>query len=229
MITDKNSASNSNRLRRNITIATTVFATTVSILFFYYLRLSRPQDPRTREFTSICMGVALLFGVLYLTAELYRISRHDKERDTVSSDYGKPIAWAQTEIKLAYRGFILAWFCFLFVLYKMNFHRRDVSARVFMVLCIVAALAILVGFVMRRRGSKLTSEALPHDPRRAIELWRETNFVSFGCAISPAIYGALLKILGSGWLVPGILFGLSLGFLLLWRPRTLAVSSVQPA
>jgi hypothetical protein len=52
-------------------IATTVFTTTVSILFFYYLRRSRPEDPATREFTLICMGVALIFGILYATIKLY--------------------------------------------------------------------------------------------------------------------------------------------------------------
>ena len=45
------------------TVATTVFVTTISLLFFYYLRRDRP-DPTTREFTSIGMGVSLLFAVL---------------------------------------------------------------------------------------------------------------------------------------------------------------------
>lgn len=229
MNADKNSTSNPNRLRRNVTIATTVFATTVSILFFYYLRLSRPQDPRMREFTSIGMGVALLFGCLYLPAELYRLSGLDKRRDTVQGDYGKSTAWAQTEIKLAYRGFIVAWFCFLFILQKINLHRHGVSAGVFVAVCILAALAILVGFAMRERFFRLSSEALPDNPRNASDFWRSANFISFSCAINPAILGAVLKILGSGWLVPGILFGLSLGFLLLWRPRQLAMSSVRPA
>jgi hypothetical protein len=225
---DTNSTSNSNRVRY-VTIATTVFITTVSILFFYYLRLSRPQDPRMREFTSICMGVAFIFGGLYLTAKLYLVSRHDEERDAVHSDYGKPTAWAQTEVEWVHRGFILAWFCFLFMVYKMNPARRDISAWVFVALCILATCAILVGFVMRRRLFKLASEALPHDPCKASQFWRGANLISFCCAINPTIYGVVLKILGSGWLVPGILFGLGLGFLLLWRPRQLAVSTIQTA
>src|SRR5215469_2693942 len=118
MITDnKNSTSNSNR-RRYITIATTVFITTITILFLCYLRLSRAADQSTREFTSIGMGVAIIFGVLYLTAKLYLIPRHDKDSDTVHGDYGKPTAWAQTEVKFVYRSFSLSWFCFLFILHK---------------------------------------------------------------------------------------------------------------
>jgi hypothetical protein len=139
------------------------------------------------------------------------------------------ISRTQTEVKSVHRGFILAWFCFLFMVHKMNLPLRDVSARVFVVFCILAASAIVVGFVMRRRFFKLTTEALPHDPRKASQFWRSANFISFCCAINATIYGVVLKSLGSGWLVPGILFGLGLGFLLLWRPRQLAVSDVQPA
>jgi len=114
------------------------------------------------------------------------------------------------------------------MVHKMNLPLRDVSARVSVVLCILAVSAIAVGFVMRRRFFKLTTEALPHDPRKASQFWRSANFISFCCAMNPTIYGVVLKILGSGWLVPGMLFGLGLGFLLLWRPRQLAVSDVQP-
>lgn len=139
------------------------------------------------------------------------------------------ISRTQTEVKLAYRGFILAWFCFLFMVYKMNLPLRHVSARIFVALPILAAFAIFLGFAMRRRLFELTNEALPHDPSKASQFWRGANFISFCCAINPTIYGVVLKMLGSGWLVPGLLFGLSLGFLLLWRPRQLAVSGVQPA
>jgi hypothetical protein len=225
MNTDTNSTSNANRLRRYVTIATTVFATTVIVLFFYYLRLNRPQDPRMREFTSICMGVALIFGGLHL----YRVSRHDKARDPVQSDYDKPTAWAQTEVKFFHRGFILAWFCFLLIVLRMNPALRETSAWAFVALCIWATCGIVVGFVMRRRFFRLSSEALPHDPRKASQFWREGNIISFGCAINATICGVVMRILGSGWLVPGLLFGLGLGFLLLWRPRQLAVSTIQTA
>jgi hypothetical protein len=175
------------------------------------------------------MGVTLVFGGLYLTARLYLVSRHDKDRDTVHSDYERPTALVQTEVKVVHRGFILAWFCFLFMVYKMNLSLHDVSVWVFVALSVLAACAIVVGFVMRGKLFKLTSNALPNDPRKASQFWRSANFISFSCAMNPTIYGVVLKILGSGWLVPGILFGLGLGFLLLWRPRELAVSTVQPA
>ena len=98
-----------------------------------------------------------------------------------------------------------------------------------MTFCILAAFVIVSGFVMRGRLFKLSTEALPHDPHKAIQFWRLSNFMGFCCALNPALYGVVLKVLGSGWLVPGMLFGLSLGFLLVWRPRRLAVSTLQPA
>jgi hypothetical protein len=223
---DANSTSNSNRLRF-FTIVGTVAYVTISIISIYYLRVSRPEDPKMREATSIAMGIVLILGVLSLTTRLYRISRQD--RDIVDSDYGKPTWWVQTEVEWVHRGFILAWFCFLFMVYKMKLSLRDISARVFVGACILTVCAILVGFVMRRRLFKLASEALPHDPCKASQFWRSANFISFCCAINPTIYGVVLKILGSGWLVPGLLFGLGLGFLLLWRPRQLAVSTIQTA
>jgi hypothetical protein len=228
MITDsKNSISKSNRMRY-ITIATTFFVTTIGILLLYYLRRSRPEDPSTREFTSMGMGVMLVLAVLYPTIKLYLVPLlHDKASHPVHSDYEEPKT--QTEVKFVHRGFILAWFCFLFVAHKANPALRDVSAWVFVVLCILAVSVIGAGFVMRKRFFKLMTEALPHDLRQASQFWRSANFISFCCALSPSIYGVVLKIVGSGWLVPGIFFALSLGFLLLWRPRQLTASSVQPA
>lgn len=165
-------------------------------------------------FETLFTGVACLgFGRLY---------------HLLGRSKSNAISGTQTEIEIAYVGFIFGWFGFLFMVYKMNPPLRDVSALVFVALCILAASVIVVGFVMRRRFFKLTTEVLPHDPRKASQFWRGANFISFCCAINPTIYGVVLKILGGGWLGPGILFGLSLGLLLLWRPPQLAASGVQP-
>jgi len=71
-------------------IALTAFTTAVSVLFFYYLRRSRPEDPSTREFTLIGMGVTLIFAILYPTVKLYLVSRREKDSNTVHSDYEEP-------------------------------------------------------------------------------------------------------------------------------------------
>jgi hypothetical protein len=91
-----------------------------------------------------------------------------------------PVSKTQTEIELTHVGFLGAWFCMLFMVHKMNLPLRDVSALVFVAFCILAAFVIFLGFVMRRRFFKLTTEALPHDPRKAGQFWKSANVISFG-------------------------------------------------
>jgi hypothetical protein len=179
------------------------------------LHLLRSYDYTHHHFASASVDPSetLFVGVACAAfARIYQLMAESK------SD---PISKTQTEVELSYVGFIVSWFCFLFVVHKMNLPLRNVSARVFVAFCIFAASAIVVGFMMRSRFFKLSAEALPHDPRKAGHFWRGANFISFCCAINPAIYGVVLKILGSSWYVAGVFFGLSLVFLALWRPREL--------
>jgi hypothetical protein len=44
--------------------------------------------------------------------------------------------------------------------------------------------------------------------------------------MSIAVFGAVLKFIGSSWYVAGIFFGLSMVFLLLWGPRRMAAQTV---
>jgi hypothetical protein len=135
----------------------------------------------------------------------------------------------QPEIKAVYAAFIASWFCFLFLVHEMNFPQHSVSVWIWVALTLAASSAIVVGFVIRKKFFKLSTEALLRDPNKARSHWRSANVIGFNCAMSVTVYGAVLKLLGSGWLVPGIFFSVSLGLLLLWRPRQLELSSVQPA
>jgi hypothetical protein len=134
----------------------------------------------------------------------------------------------QTEIELVHLWFICAWFCFIFMAQKMNLPHRSVSSRASVASVVAAVIFVADGFFMRKRIFRLSTESLG-DVSRALRLWRGAHLISFCCAMSIAILGLVLKFFGSSWLVPGIFFGLSLGFLLLWRPRQLAMSGVQPA
>lgn len=197
------------------TLSGITFVSGSMLLVVTYNTHHRVTPSAVDPFDTLLTGIACLgFGKIY---------------QLLGRSKSNAISGTQTEIELAHVGFIFAWFGFLFMVHKMNPPLRDVSAAAFVVLCILAASAIVVGFMMRRRFFKLTTEALPHDPHKASQFWRSANFISFCCAINPTIYAVVLKILGSGWLVPGILFGLGLGFLLLWRPRQPAVNDLQPA
>jgi hypothetical protein len=92
-----------------------------------------------------------------------------------------------------------------------------------------AVWAVASGFVMRKKLFKQSVEALPSDVHKAVRLWRGAHSISFSNAMSITIFGVALKFLGCSWYVAGIFFCLSLGFLLLWRPRQLAAVGAQVA
>ena len=134
----------------------------------------------------------------------------------------------QTETKLTYSGFILSWFCFLFFVYKVNSPRRTISAIALVAFCLAAVYVIVIGFVMRKKLFKQSTETISGNPEKALHLWKAANVVGWCCAMNLNVFGVVLKFLGGSWLVLGIFFVMSLGFLLLWRPRPLPVNGVRP-
>ena len=138
-------------------------------------------------------------------------------------------AGALTGLKTIYFGHIVAWFCFLFVVSKINPPQRDVSVLVLGVLVVAAVTTMVIGFVTRNKLVKLSAEALASDSPKARGFWKSANLIAFSCATSVAVYGVVLKMLGSSWRMAGIFFGLSFGLLLFWRPRQLAASGAEPA
>lgn len=95
-----------------------------------------------------------------------------------------------------------------------------VSSLVFVAFAAAAIYAITVGFVMRKKLFAQSAKALPADPQKAFSRWRAANIIGFTCAMNPTIFGVALKFIGASWLMPGILFAVGLGFLVLWRPRS---------
>ena len=130
----------------------------------------------------------------------------------------------QQEIKTVYAAFIFAWFAILFILHEMNLSRHDIAPWVWIVVVAAAISAIAAGYVIRKKFFKLSNQVLGSDPGKARGHWRAANLIGLNSALSVTFYGAVLKLLGSGWLVPGIFFGVSLGLLVLWRPRELDVA-----
>jgi putative Mn2+ efflux pump MntP len=134
----------------------------------------------------------------------------------------------QSEIQFTYAAFVCSWFCFLFMVHTMNRPLGSVSPWVVGGLIFAAAYLVIVGFAMRKKFFRQAEAALAADLPKALKLWKVAHIIGFCFAIDLAFFGSVLKFLGSNWLVPGIFFGLSLVFLLLWRPRQLAYNPVQP-
>jgi hypothetical protein len=104
---------------------------------------------------------------------------------------------------------------------------RSVSPWVVVASVVAATYALGTGFVMRKKFFRQSTEAFPGDLQKALNLWRVAHISGFTCAMNLTIFAVMLRFLGSSLLVPGIFLGLSLMFLVLWRPRQFAVSSAQ--
>jgi hypothetical protein len=134
----------------------------------------------------------------------------------------------QTEINFVYIAFIGVWVCYIFVISKINPLHRSVSPWVVVPFVVGSVYSVLVGFTMRKKFFRQSAEAISGDLRKALRKWKVAHFIGFACAMSLALYGVALKILGSDWVVAGIFLGLGLALLLFWRPRQLDVSGGQP-
>lgn len=197
------------------TLSGITFLSGILRLLVTYNTYHRVASSAVGPFDTLFTGVACLgFGRLY---------------QLLGRSKSNAISGTQTEIELAHVGFIFAWFCFIFMVHKMNLPHRIVSSWVLVAFVFAAVCVVASGFVMRKKLLRLSTESFSGDLGKALRLWRGAHFISFSNAISITILGAALKFLGTSWLVPGILFGLSLGFLLLWRPRQMAGNSAQPA
>jgi hypothetical protein len=187
------------------------------------LRLLRTYDYTHHHFSSarVSPSEVLFAGITCAAfARIYQLMAVSK------SD---PISKTQTEVELFHVGFIVAWLCFLFMVHKMDLPQRSVSSWLLVAFVLATATVVWAGFVLRKALFKRSADALPDSVGEALRRWRGAHFIGFSNAMSIAIFGAILKFIGSNWYVAGIFFGLSLGLLLLWGPRQMATNSAQPA
>ena len=167
-------------------------------------------------FASALVGASdtLLVGITCLAcAKIYQLMASSKP-DAISK--------TQTEIAVIHVGFLVSWSCMLFMVYKMNLPQRTVSSGLLVVFVLASAVATWAGFVVRKTLFKKSADALPDSVGEALRRWRGAHFVGFTNAMSIAVFGAVLRFVGSSWYIAGIFFGFSVVFLLLWKPRQMA-------
>ncbi|HUN62660.1 MAG TPA: hypothetical protein VMU53_11755 [Candidatus Sulfotelmatobacter sp.] len=189
----------------------TAFVSRALRLFLAHEKYRRVAPSSVGSFDALFAGVAC-FGF----GRCYQILGRSKSDATSRT---------QTEIELAYVGFLFAWFCFIFLLHQMSPAPRGVSSSVLAAFVFVAAWGVASGIQIRKKLFRQSTESLPIDLSKALKLWKGAHFISFSIAMSIAGFGVALKFLGANWLVPTIFCGASLGFLLLWRPRQMAANT----
>ena len=188
-----------------------------------FLRLLRTYDHTNLSFTSalISNSDTLLVGITCLAcARIYQLMVRRKS-DALSK--------TQTEIEATYVGFLVAWSCLLFMVQKMNLPQRNISMWVFIAFVLATAVAVWAGFIVRKALFKKSVDALGRNLGEALRYWKGAHSIGFTHAMSIAVWGAVLRFVGGSWYVAGIFFGLSLVFLLLWRPRQMGLKSTRPA
>lgn len=111
----------------------------------------------------------------------------------------------------------------------MNLPHRSVSLWVLVAFVLATVYAITTGYLLRKRLFKQSVEALPSNVRKAVGLWRGAHFIGFSCAMSIAIFGVRVEVPQQSLVCSRDFLLPELGLSLLWRPRQLAVSDVQPA
>lgn len=128
---------------------------------------------------------------------------------------------AERKTWVVYGAYVFTWFCYLFILRSLNTQTRPVSTWLLVSIAAATVYSGVVGFVMRRKFFVIAAEGVGADSAAVIRRRWLGNITGFSCATTIALLGFALKILGSSWLAPGVLFGAGLALLLLWRPRPL--------
>ena len=187
------------------------------------LRLLRTYDYTHQPFASVLPNASdtLFVGIACLASAKTYLLMVRRKSDAISK--------TQTQIQLTHIGFLVAWFCLLFMVHKMNLPRRSVSSWLLVAFVLAAAVVIWAGFVLRKTLFKKSADVVADSDGETLRRWRGAHSIGFTNALSVAIFGAVLKFIGAGWYVAGIFFGLSLSLLLLWGPRQIAANSAQPA
>jgi len=207
-------------------------------------------------FRYAALAMAMLCGTAFLSGFLHQLGTYDHTHQHFSSSLvglsetlfvggaclafariyqlmargmSDPTSKAQTQIELRHMGFLLAWLCVLFMVHKMNLRQRTVSSGLLVVFVFATAAAIWSGFALWKTLFKKSADALPNNVGEALKHWKGAYIIGFNNAMSIAVFGAVLKFIGSSWYVAGIFFGLSLVFLILWRPRPMVTNSAQLA
>ena len=125
-------------------------------------------------------------------------------------------------------AFIVSVLLFLFVLHTVHPATRNVSTAMQSVLVLCAIASAEMGFFVQRRLLRPRIPSLPVTKNSTpLARWFSGHVLRFATAESVALFGFVLRMVGSTSIVVYLLFGSSLLLLLTWRPGTVPPSAEQ--
>jgi hypothetical protein len=125
-------------------------------------------------------------------------------------------------------AFIVSVLLFLYVLHTLDPATQNVSASIQWVLVFCAIASAEAGFFVQRRFQRPRAPSLPATKNSTpLSRWFSGHVIRFATAESVALYGFVLRMLGSTSILVYLLFGSSLILLLMWRPGAVPPSTEQ--
>jgi hypothetical protein len=125
-------------------------------------------------------------------------------------------------------AFIVSVLLFLFVLHTLQPATRNVSGTIQGVLVLCAIASAEAGFLLQRMFLRPRDPSLPATKNSTpLSRWFSGHLLRFATAESVALFGFVLRMMGSDSILVYLLFGSSLLLLLTWRPGTVPPSTGQ--
>jgi hypothetical protein len=124
--------------------------------------------------------------------------------------------------------FIVSVLLFIYVLQILHPVAHSVSAPIQWALVLCAIASAEMGFIVQRILRRPQGPSLPATQNSTpLARWTSGHILRFATAESVALFGFVLRILGSYSVVVYLLFGSSLLLLLMWRPGNVPPSTGQ--
>jgi hypothetical protein len=115
--------------------------------------------------------------------------------------------------------FIVSVLMFIYVLHIVHPAPHSVNASLQWSIVFCAVASVLMGFIVQRRMLRAPSQSLPAtENSNLLRPWFAGHVLRFATAESVALFGFVLRMMGSSSILVTVLFVSSLLLLLLWQP-----------
>jgi len=125
------------------------------------------------------------------------------------------------DVRIIHGVMLVSVLLYMLVIFQIHPREGRLSPAMPGAFAILCATEIAVALVLRARLLTPCMEILCSNPddEQALGRWRTGNIISFVLAEMVALFGFVLKLLGTSWFVAGPFFATAIFLLLIWTPR----------